>query len=332
MCNEQSMIHILVTGVGAIIGQGIIKSLRQSRYSIRIVGMDRSEQSPGPALCDVFYKKPECDEAELSYLDFWQTVLQKEKIALVLPGLELDVFYLNQHRDVLAQTGACLALNHSQLIALSADKWLLGEELDRQGLTCIPSTRVKSWQAAVSELGPPPLLLKPRCGNGSRGIVQLHDENDFDFWLAKARDNWMLQRIVGSTDEEYTVGHFGLGNGKGIVPLILRRRLSAAGNTQAAQVVKDNLIEAATEQLTRHFQPLGPTNYQFRKEGDLVYLLEINPRFSSSTSLRSAFGYNEAEMAIEQFLFQQIPHLPHIRMGHAWRYSEDFIVYDRHSI
>ena len=33
-------IRVLVTGVGAIIGYGIIKSLRQSDYSVYIVGMD----------------------------------------------------------------------------------------------------------------------------------------------------------------------------------------------------------------------------------------------------------------------------------------------------
>ena len=87
-------------------------------------------------------------------------------------------------------------------------------------------------------------------------------------------------------------------------------------------------IAEATQQLTGHLKPLGPTNYQFRKEGDVAYLLEINPRFSSSNSLRTAFGFNEAEMAIDYFKFGRIPQIPVIKAGMAWRYSEDYVHYD----
>ena len=37
---DNSMITVLVTGVGAIIGQGIIKSLRQSRHPVRVIGIE----------------------------------------------------------------------------------------------------------------------------------------------------------------------------------------------------------------------------------------------------------------------------------------------------
>jgi carbamoyl-phosphate synthase large subunit len=108
--------------------------------------------------------------------------------------------------------------------------------------------------------------------------------------------------------------------------------LSSAGNTQEAEVVNDSTIEEASMALTALFRPIGPTNYQFRKEAGVAYLLEINPRFSSSNSLRTAFGYNEAEMAIEYFLLNQRPPVPHILSGIAWRYSEDFVIHDRDSV
>ena len=97
-------------------------------------------------------------------------------------------------------------------------------------------------------------------------------------------------------------------------------------------MVEDSVIELATKALTALFQPLGPTNYQFRKEGDTAYLLEINPRFSSSNSLRTAFGYNEVEMSIDYFLMGNIPPTPKINQGIAWRYNEDFVIFDRHPV
>ena len=322
-------LRIVVTGVGAIIGQGIVRSLRRSRRAVHILGVDRSDASPGPRMCDDFRKKPACDESEPEYLAFWRALLADEVIDLVLPGLENDVHYLDSVRDRLAQTGACIALNRHALIALTADKWHFGEALTAGGFTRIPSLLPADWETAVRGLGPPPLLLKPRRGNGSRGIVRLRDEEDLAYWSRRTGSDFLLQRIVGTDDEEYTVGAFGLGDGRTLPPIIFRRRLSPAGSTQSVEVVRDPEIAAATRALCAHFQPIGATNLQFRKEGSQCFLLEINPRISSSTSLRAAFGYNEAAMSIDFHLLGRVPATPRIRGGRGWRYAEDFVVHDR---
>lgn len=323
------MITVVVTGVGAIIGQGIIKSLRQSHHQVRVVGVDRSDDSPGPGLSDVFYLKPKCEETDQAYFDFWDDLLRWEKADLVLPGLEVDLHLLNEHRALVENANSKLAINHRQIIDLCADKWLLGVALAASGMRTIPTCLATSWKSAISELGPPPLLLKPRRGNGSRGIVRLHNESDFDYWRNMAADNWMLQRIVGNDDEEFTVGLFGFGDGTGLEPIMFRRRLSGAGNTISACVVDEPSIRSETLRLTETFRPLGPTNYQFRLENGIPYLLEINPRISSSTSLRTKFGYNEAAMSIDFFVLGQRPAPPIVKSGRAWRYSEDFVTYDR---
>lgn len=327
-----SPITVLVTGVGAIIGQGIIKSLRLANYSLKVIGVDRSDQSPGPFLSDVFYKKPDCAEDEPDYLNFWIHLLRQEDIDLVLPGLEVDVCFFNTYRETFQHLKTHVVLNQPELIALSSDKWVLGKTLEKYGLPNIPSVISDSWDELITTLGSPPFLLKPRDGNGSRGIVQLYDKADFYYWKTKTSQEWMIQRIVGSDMEEYTVGVFGFGDGTSLKPIVFKRRLSKAGNTVEARVIQDSIIEQATIELTKRFSPLGPTNYQFRKEGNIAYLLEINPRFSSSNSLRSAFGFNEAEMAIDYFLFNERPKEPTICQGIGWRYTEDFLVYDCSSI
>lgn len=330
--DHQREITVLATGVGAIIGQGIIRSLRKSRHSVRVLGIDRSRRSPGSCLCDAFFQKPQCEENHPDYLAFWLSTTKEQQVDLVLPGLEVDVDFLNQHRAAFESHGTALALNRHELIELSSDKWLLGEALRSYGLPLIPSMLPSGWDDAIHALGPPPLLFKPRKGSGSRGIVRLDSEEDFNYWNNRAGGNRMLQRIIGTDDQEFTVGVFGLADGTAVRPIVLRRRLSPAGNTQEAEVVNDSTIEEASMALTALFRPIGPTNYQFRKEAGVAYLLEINPRFSSSNSLRTAFGYNEAEMAIEYFLLNRRPSVPHILSGIAWRYSEDFVIHDRDSI
>lgn len=324
-------IHVLVTGVGAIIGQGIVRSLRASGHSVKIIGLDRSARPPGAGWCDVFVQKPVCDECSDEYLDFWQRMIRKENIDLVLPGLEVDVLFLDGQRAVFEKEhGACvLALNHSALIALTGDKWLMHLFLVDHGMPAIPTMIDVGWENALAMLGPAPILLKPRQGNGSRGIVCLHDQNDFAYWTRKTTEPWMLQRIVGSEHEEYTVGSFGLGNGQAVAPIIMRRRLSGAGNTQQAEVVDHPLLQKKVAAFNALLKPVGPTNYQFRVQDGEAYLLEVNPRFSSSNSLRTGFGYNEAQMALEYFVLHRLPQTPDIRHGVGWRYSEDYITYDR---
>ena len=323
---KQISITVAVTAVGAIIGQGIVSSLRKSGLSVRVIGVDRNADGIGRYWCDEFVAKPSCDEESADYLDFWKALLIRENVELVLPGLESDVLFFNRNRTLTEGTNARVVLNDSGLIELAQDKWDFGEALRKLGLPAIPACLTTDWREAVDCLGAAPLLLKPRRGNGSRGIAVLRDEDDFAYWSRKAADDFLIQKFVGSDDMEFTVGAFGFGDGTGLPPIVFRRKLSVAGNTQYAEVVEHPLLARTVETIASHFKPLGPTNYQFRMEGDTPYLLEINPRFSSSTSLRAAFGYNEALMSVEYFVQGRRPAAAEIRPGRGWRYYEDLVV------
>jgi carbamoyl-phosphate synthase large subunit len=326
--DDRQATTVAVTGVGAIIGQGIVRSLRASGRDIRIVGVDRNPNSPGTHLCDAFEPKPAADEGSAEYAAFWQHIIRRHRIRLVMPGLDVDMEFLDAHRDAFRTVGCELALNTRELISQTRDKWEFGRLLRSAGLPSIPSARPATWDEALEVLGPAPLLLKPLRGNGSRGIVRLHDAFDFGYWSRRAQGPWMLQRIVGADDQEFTVAVFGVGDGHHLGPLIMRRRLSSAGNTlQAEVVVQHALLERAVSQVCDRFRPLGPTNLQFRVEADTPYLLEINPRFSSSNSLRTAFGFNESAMAVDLYLHGQTPAPPAIRPGIGWRYAEDFVIH-----
>jgi carbamoyl-phosphate synthase large subunit len=61
-------------------------------------------------------------------------------------------------------------------------------------------------------------------------------------------------------------------------------------------------------------------------------LLEINPRISSATSIRAAFGYNESIMSVDYFLRGKVPMQPVVRKGVAIRYAEEHIFYDRNTL
>ena len=318
--------RVAVTGVGALIGQGIAASLREGGRSW-VLGIDRRASLVASELCDLTVQKPESDEASGAYLEFWHDLVRTHGIDLIIPGISIDMTFLDANRDFFRDLGVRLALNDSKLIALVENKIAFSRDFARLDLPQIPTLTEGSWEQALAQLGPAPLLLKPSVGEGSVGIAYLHDETDFAYWTRRTKGGYLLQKVIGSSQEEYTVGMFGFGDGTALGPLIFRRTLTRAGNTGEAEVVDHAAIAEASDRIVGHYRPIGPTNLQFRVDGPDAYLLEINPRFSSSCSLRTAFGFNEAEMCIDFYLNDKRPPQPRIRRGYAQRHMADRISY-----
>lgn len=320
---------IVVTGIGAIIGQGIISSLRAIESGVKIVGVDRNPRSSSRQIVDDFESKPECDEANQSYLDFWVELVSRHQVSLIFPGVDADIRFFNMHRELFHTLGVSVALNSPKLLQATTNKWLFHQDISQLDIEVIPSCRPNSWTTAIYTLGSPPFIFKPLEGSGSQGIHLIEDELDFNYFSAKCDAEWMLQKYVGCDEQEYTVGIFGFGNGHYIGPLRLLRRLASAGCTQQAEVVGEiPVMDDVIRKLCVYYQPEGPTNFQFRMSDGKAYLLEINPRFSSSNSLRTAFGFNEADMSVKYYCNGIRPDMPKIRKGIGWRYFADRVEYD----
>jgi len=315
---------VLVTGVGAIIGYGAVNSLRLGRYPLKIVGLDIHAHAVGQHWCDAF--ETALPVADPGYASFLREVIARHGVELVIPGIEQDVSFLSQNRTAFADTGARLALNDAELVRLADDKWLLHEALERHGLPAIDSVRGGSFGEIAKQLGVP-FLIKPRRSYASKGIVVAGDAADLAYWQQKLADDFMAQRIVGDAESEFTASLFGWGDGKGSRPMVLQRWLARDGSTVRARVVSEPELEARLDELTSAFRPIGPTNFQFRREsaGGRFLLLEINPRLSSASSLRRAFGMNEPEMCVAYYLDGERPDFPGPRPGGAVRYIEDWI-------
>jgi carbamoyl-phosphate synthase large subunit len=191
----------------------------------------------------------------------------------------------------------------------------------------IASSLSANFLALEAELGLP-FIVKPRQGFGSRGIRIIETENDFAAIKSQMGDFLMAQRLIGSSEDEYTIAVFGDGNGDIATEIALRRTLSLEGFTEKAEVVFDHPFSSILSLLCSFFKPTGPTNFQFRLHEREPKLLEINPRLSSSTSIRTAFGYNESLMAVDFKLNGLLPFQPNIKGGKAVRYAEEKIFYE----
>ncbi|HEK1687964.1 TPA: ATP-grasp domain-containing protein [Pseudomonas putida] len=322
------MTTVMVTGVGAIMGYGLLKSLRAADPTLKLLGTDIYDDAVGQAWCDHFEQAPLTADAR--YQDWLLRMIEQYQVDLLIPGIEQDVHWLDEHREVLAASGCRMVLNDARLISLSRDKYAMDQALlAHEDEARIPSHLTGDFASLSLQLGLP-FLLKPRRSYASKGLVWVREERDFAPWAPLLGEVLMAQPIIGSASQEYTVAVFGDGQGGIYAAITFQRSLASDGSTAKAKVRHDASLDAVVTRLCQHFKPVGPTNLQFRRADDGTWkLLEINPRISSTSSIRTAFGYNEAAMCLAWYLKGERPRQPALRAGFAVRYIEDYVVHDR---
>lgn len=317
---------MLVSGASGIVGYGVLRSLRRSGLELFLVGTSIFDDSVAPAFCDVFEQAPQTNDE--GYMEWLLAMIRRHRIDLLVPGIEIDMYEWAEHVDDILTTGATPLLNTNGLLDLCKDKWLFYLQLQKGGLRCaIESSLEQDFEVLVARFGLP-FLLKPRRGFASKGIVRVTELEDYCEHVHNVGHSLMAQPIVGNDDEEFTTSAFCDGAGAYFACMTLRRKLSRDGFTEKAEVVATTDLSATIAELCRAFRPLGPTNFQFRMCSDGPKLLEINPRISSSTSIRAAFGYNESAMAVEYFLEHRTPVQPAIMRGRGIRYTDEYIFYE----
>jgi carbamoyl-phosphate synthase large subunit len=321
---------ILVSGASGIVGYGALRSLRKSNEGYELVGTTIYDDSVAPAFCDIFEQAiPTIDE---HYIDWLCGIIKKHQVDMIIPGIEADMIAWNNNRTQLRQAGATLLLNNPGLVDLCSDKWKFYDALRGTGSNLAIETRLEGAFEELHKAFGLPFLLKPRRGFASKGIVRVDSEDVFTKHQNELGSVLMAQPIVGTDSEEYTVSAFFDKDSRLCCSMGLKRRLSTVGFTEKAEVDMPQGAEAAIRALGEVFKPVGPTNFQFRVQEGQLKLLEINPRISSATSIRTAFGYNESVMSVEYFLHDKRPEQPQIQRGYAVRYMEDCLFYDSNTV
>jgi carbamoyl-phosphate synthase large subunit len=297
-----------------------------SKRPMKLIGTSIYTDSVAPGFCSVFERLPRTDAP--GYLDWLLALLRKHHVDVAIPGIDADMYTWAGRVAEIESTGTKVVINSPELISRCSDKWEFYErQLDLMLPYAIPSYLDMDFDFLKEKCGLP-FLLKPRRGFGSKGIVVVATAEQFAGIDPATRATLMAQPIIGRDDEEFTVSAFCDGRGSYSAIMALRRKLSREGFTEKAEVVDETEFSEAVRDLCQAFSPVGPTNFQFRKVDHGLKLLEINPRISSSTSIRAAFGYNESLMAVEMAIENRMPVQPEIKRGRAVRYTEDLIFYE----
>ncbi|MCF3641812.1 ATP-grasp domain-containing protein [Rhizobium sp. TRM95111] len=314
---------VLVTGAGALLGQGIIRALRRSTLNATIVAADPSPLSAGLYWADRAHLLPMARDGR--YLDRLRDLIAVERPDVVIPGTDVELKTLAVNRAAIEKDlETHVIISAPDVIDVADDKWLTATFLGQKGLDPVPSCLPGDEERLIDEVGFP-LIVKPRVGARSIGFRKIHDLKT----LREAIDDdpgVVIQKCIGSDDTEYTAGTLTF-DGVCRASIVMRRDLRD-GNTYRAFTQPYGVLNRFVEKAAVALGAYGPANFQFRLDAGVPRIFEINGRFSGTTAIRLHAGFNEVEMCLRHVVFGEPVVQPELEPVTILRHWSETVVRD----
>jgi carbamoyl-phosphate synthase large subunit len=299
---------ILVTGIGGVVGQGILRNLRAMTMHYRIVGINTVQVSAGNHFCDYVHQVPFA--VDPGYIAEIQALVHKYSVALVIPSTDYEAYHLALHA---ADLPCRVAAPPAEVAHFCLDKYMNFRKFSAAGLPFARSILPSDYRGQLGRV-----IVKPREGRGSRNIViDPPTLEHFD-------DQYVVQEYLDGP--ELTTAFYVLQSGD-LHGLITMQRELEQGNTARCEVVfdHDEVLSEMVLRVLEHFPFRGSFNIQSRVTANGIIPFEINCRISGTNSIRAQLGFNDVAYTVQELLLKQMPSQPKVVSGSALRIIHDIV-------
>lgn len=318
--------NILVTGAGAVLGQGILRSLQKMQNDDIVVhSADPDFRSTGHWLAHKAHQIPLANHYD--YIKTLKRIIIEEEIDVVFIGTDTELPLVSANKQYLeTDCNAKVIVSNTKVIDIANDKAKTALFLKQSGFEYPDSVMACNTEDAryFRERVPFPYFAKPVDGARSKGIMVINSDDEFEKIIAYPQ-NLVLQEYLPDDEGEFTSGCLVTQNVCRAV-VTLRRDLRD-GNTYRAYYEKkfskyNDFIAKVAEKL----QVYGPCNFQFRLKNGVPVIFEINARFSGTTPIRFMFGFNEVEAVLNNVLKGVAIQQPSLKEGMVLRAWSDLFI------
>jgi len=322
---------IAITGTGSLIGQAIIKSIKQSSFSKeKLIGIDYFIESVGSYWTDKNYILPDILDKKISekyWLEKVTDIIKKEKVNILFIGVDFELPLFSKYKSFIENSTSCIiVVSDEKTICIGNDKYETYKFLKKNNLYH-PKTFLETeiLHAIKSQEIEFPIIVKPRNGYRSIDVYLVTNEEEL---LAKINKvtNPIIQEYIGNKDTEYTCGVISF-NGHVKMSIVLRRDLKD-GNTSTTYLENNfpHIIKEYVESVSQKLAQFGVCNFQLRiDDKGIPKIFEINARHSGTTYIRSLYGFNEIEYLLE-YLLNKKEITFNMKNGTVKRYYDEFLV------
>ena len=314
---------LLITSMGSLVGQNIVEMLQGRRHAFHIAGLNTEAVNPVIFEGDELWKSP--PSASDAYPDFLIRVIENLQPDFVLPGRDSDVGILAEIRDRYPNWSDRIPVGTPEAAGIMDDKTLSAKFAARNGLPFARSVdpNVLSGDplaSAILALGFPQIA-KPRNGFGSLGARYLIDLDQALLLCSLSPGEYIFQELIDPPaglskhierylkdqhagipaffhlpDERQYAGQCMIDPLGNIGPICCSRSTMVIGRCERSEVIIDPEMEGIVRRYARAMAGIGwrgPFNIQGRMSGWGFVAVEMNGRFSGSTSARGWMGHDE---------------------------------------
>lgn len=277
------MFKIAVTGVGGGVGQSIVKSLQNTDYEL--VKIDAEPLATGLYTLGTSYLGVYVRNEE-SYINRIIEICQKEKCAILFPGLDIELPVLSKYKnEIYEKAGTLVIVSNAAVIEIADDKLATADFLQTHGFKVPITVLPNAYKSFVY----PGILKMKKEGARSIGTYKVNSAEECAQLLENIDvNNYVLQEYIEG--DEYTCGSIYLDKVHGVISM---RRILRDGDTYKAFVENDLQLTQFVASVVEKLKPFGACNIQLRKRGNEYYVFEINARCSGTTASRTLAGFNE---------------------------------------
>lgn len=299
-------INILIMAVGSPLGQSILKAVCRSKLPDQIHVADINTMAAGLYVDNVIpvifplIKEPDYFQQLSHYLDAHQ-------INVIFPTIAAEHDFFDTHSAYFIERGISIVKCSAETFRICNDKYQSMHFLQAQGINapdtvlCANAPELERFLSSNTF----PMVLKPRFGASSNDVFIVKNLDRLRGLInAFPQDYFILQTFLADPDD-YTVGVFVSRDRDYKNTFILKRNLKF-GLSYSGQVIENEAVSEHCMAIAEALQSVYSINVQLKLVDGVPFTYEINPRLSSTTSVRAHFGFNEPDMILRD-LFNQRP-------------------------
>ena len=288
-------LRVLLSGAGGAGTIEIIKQLR-SKGSFWVAAMDMNKYAVGLYLAHSGFIVPAVTSS--TYWRHVRKIIRHSKIDVYVPLIDEELLGA---KDLEAEIDGLKVITPTkEFIKLALNKYQMVKAFSRAGILC-PETALSEHIHGRSFRKPK--FVKPIVGRGSRGVALISSYQQWQEYFrhhSYQKKDVMVQEYIEG--QEYTVSAV-VGMTGHVYAVVPKKIISKKGITYQSVTARHPLIEQLVLRIQDQFQARGPFNVQLMQKGKKLYVLEVNPRFSTTVVHTIASGVDEVGCLINDFCF-----------------------------
>lgn len=300
------MSAVLVTAIGSVAGQEIIRSLKHAGY--KVIGCDINDYAnlAESRIVDRFYQVHKASDGE-DYIEDIHAMVVAEDIRFIYPLTDVEVDLLDANRPGFTAIGAIVCMPNQRAVRIARNKKSYAAELSGvfEFFRIIPNLSPEALFAKCESDTPSRIVVKPENGRSSEGLEIVGSRDAMHAVSRPDLEECVIQPFIEGSIVTVDILRQA---SSGTTHCFPRREIVRTRNGIGVSVktLDNSRIVSDCGKLAAHLGLNGIANVEIIESSEGFFLMDINPRFSAGIGFTRLAGYDIALNCLRCFTGEQL--------------------------